>query len=88
LRLEINIDATRIWGDEVEASSVDAVWDENPELSKEIDELLAKLSDLYMVTDVLVEESSQMSDEKIDEMLAEQRAWRKTILEARGEEVY
>ena len=73
MQLRIDIDAT--WGDIVEASSVDAVWDENPELSKEIDELLAKLSDLYMVTDVLVEESSQMSDEKIDEMLAEQRAW-------------
>ncbi len=54
MELEINIDAT--WGDTVEASSVEAVWDENPELSKEIDELLAKLSDLYMVTDVLVEE--------------------------------
>jgi len=55
MKLRIDIDAT--WGDIVEASSVDAVWDENPELSKWVDEMLAKLSDLYMVTDVLVEET-------------------------------
>ena len=53
MQLRIDIDAT--WGDIVEASSVDAVWDENPELSKQDDELLAKLDDLYMSTDVLVE---------------------------------
>mgnify|MGYP001431009075 CR=1 FL=1 len=53
MQLRIDIDAT--WGDIVEASSVDAVWDENPELSKQVDELLAKLDDLYMSTDVLVE---------------------------------
>jgi hypothetical protein len=54
MQIEINIDST--CGFAIEATSVDAVWDENPELKQEVDELLTKLSDLFMVTDVLVEE--------------------------------
>ena len=62
MKLEINIFAEV--SQLVEASSVDAVWDENPEISKEIDELIAKLEDLYLDTEVLVEESSELSDEE------------------------
>jgi len=56
-KYEITIDATGTACFEAEASSLDQVWDENPELSKEIDELLAGLDDLYMCADVLVEEA-------------------------------
>jgi hypothetical protein len=56
---EINIDAT--WGNRVEASSLDQVWDENPELKKEVDILTARLSELFMVVDVLIEEGSDVA---------------------------
>jgi hypothetical protein len=39
----------------VSASSEDAIWEENPEVSKVIDEMLTKLSDLDMASEVEVE---------------------------------
>ncbi len=52
---EIRIDATWNVVHQVSASSEDAVLAENPEVSKEIDEMLTKLSDLDMVAEVEVE---------------------------------
>jgi|13_taG_2_1085334.scaffolds.fasta_scaffold82953_2 RNA-splicing ligase RtcB len=52
---EIRIDA--LWNvvHQVSASSEDAIWEENPEVSKVIDEMLTKLSDLDMASEVEVE---------------------------------
>jgi hypothetical protein len=52
---EIRIDATWNVVHQVSASSEDAVLAENPEVSKVIDEMLTKLSDLDMVAEVEVE---------------------------------
>jgi|TARA_B100001250_G_scaffold151566_2_gene130042 hypothetical protein len=54
----INIDATYLYAHEVEATSKDAIWKENPELEKLVDELTSKLyNDHYMVVEVDIEEA-------------------------------
>jgi hypothetical protein len=52
---EIRIDATWNVVHQISASSEDAVWEENPEVSKVIDEMLEKLYALDMATEVDVE---------------------------------
>ena len=52
---EIRIDSTWNVVHQVSASSEDAVWEENPEVTKVIDEMLAKLSAIGMTTEVEVE---------------------------------
>jgi RNA-splicing ligase RtcB len=52
---EIRIDATWNVVHQVSASSEDDVWEENPEVTKVIDEMLAKLSAIGMTTEVEVE---------------------------------
>ena len=52
---EIHIDATWNVVHQVSASSEDAIWEENPETSQVIDEILTKLSELGMSSEVEVE---------------------------------
>jgi RNA-splicing ligase RtcB len=52
---EINVDATWDVVHEVYATSKDAIWEENPGVTKVIDEMLTKLSELNMIAEVEVE---------------------------------
>jgi hypothetical protein len=51
----INIDATWDVVHEVYATSKDTIWEENPEVSKVIDKIIADLGELNMIAEVELE---------------------------------